>query len=565
MGSPTSIEGAAIVSTDRGGISAATPLPVARWIGLIALLLAEGLVLSELFDSTPFLADHRWWATLLANGPRQVGRLIIATVVVLPLIGGRRLREAFDRASGEERRRPAGRRLLVHLAAFAVFAALTVVIARGGLRGAAYPGGWVLAWITSGATTLGTWVAAVLPVGFMRASGRRGVARLLVALAVAVIAVGVGQAFEQVFWSAAEGSPLVRVTFWAVSGLIGLFTSDPVCRPESAELGTRDFFVSVAPQCSGYEGMGLILVFLGAYLALYRRTYRFPRALLLLPLGIAAMWLANVARIALLVAVGVWISPQVAVQGFHSQAGWLAFNGISLGLVLASRRIRLFTQTDPRDEEAESVNPTAAYLVPLLVIIATTMITGAFTDRFDRFYPLRVLTGAATLCYFRRHSAAMRWTWSWTAVAIGLVTFVLWVALEPAPIGTTTESALVMGLGRLGPVWGTVWLVSRVVGSVVIVPMAEELAFRGYLTRRLIATEFQSVPLGRFTWLSFLLSSVLFGALHGRWLAGILAGMLFAIALYRRGKLADAVMAHATTNALIAGSVVTTGDWSLWE
>ena len=90
--------------------------------------------------------------------------------------------------------------------------------------------------------------------------------------------------------------------------------------------------------------MGLILVFLGAYLAFCRQTFRFPRALLFLPLGVAAMWLANVARIALLVAVGVWISPTVAVQGFHSQAGWLAFNGISLGLVLASRRIRFFTQ-----------------------------------------------------------------------------------------------------------------------------------------------------------------------------------------------------------------------------
>jgi exosortase E/protease (VPEID-CTERM system) len=562
MGPPTSIEGAAIVSTDRGGISAATPLPVARWIGLIALLLAEGLALSELFDSTPFLADHRWWAILLATGPRQVGRLIIATVVVLPLIGGRRLREAFDRASGEDRRSPAWRRLLAHLAAFAVFAALTVVIARGGLRAAAYPGGWVLAWTTSGATTLGTWVAAVLPVGFMRASGRRGVARLLVALAVAVVAVGVGQAFEQVFWSAAEGSPLVRVTFWAVYGLIGLFTSDPVCRPEDAVLGTRAFFINVAPQCSGYEGMGLILVFLGAYLALCRRTYRFPRALLLLPLGVAAMWLANVVRIALLMAVADRISQKVAVQGFHSQAGWLAFNGISLGLVLASRRIRFFTRSDPHADDVESANPTAAYLVPLLAIIATMMITGAFTDGFDRFYALRVLAGAATLCYFRRHYVAMRWTWSWTAVAIGVVTFVLWMALEPAP--TAMEAALGMRVARLGVVWGPIWLVFRVAGSVFIVPLAEELAFRGYLTRRLIATEFQSVPLGRFTWLSFLVSSALFGALHGRWLAGILAGMLFAIALYRRGRLADAVVAHATANALIAGYVVTTRDWSLW-
>ena len=100
------------------------------------------------------------------------------------------------------------------------------------------------------------------------------------------------------------------------------------------------------------------------------------------------------------------------------------------------------------------------------------------------------------------------------------------MALEPLP-KSTTESELGLGLASLGAGWGTVWLVFRIVGSVVTVPIAEELAFRGYLTRRLITSEFQDVPLGRFTWVSFLLSSVLFGALHSRWLAGTLAGMLY--------------------------------------
>jgi membrane protease YdiL (CAAX protease family) len=58
---------------------------------------------------------------------------------------------------------------------------------------------------------------------------------------------------------------------------------------------------------------------------------------------------------------------------------------------------------------------------------------------------------------------------------------------------------------------------------------------------------------------------VAFGALHGRWLAGTLAGLCYALALYRRGRLGDAVLAHATTNALIAADVLATGTWSLWS
>jgi CAAX prenyl protease-like protein len=108
------------------------------------------------------------------------------------------------------------------------------------------------------------------------------------------------------------------------------------------------------------------------------------------------------------------------------------------------------------------------------------------------------------------------------------------------------------------------WVIFRVLGSVITVPLAEELAFRGYALRRLVSPDFDKIPL-RFTWLSFLLSSILFGALHGRWLAGTVAGMFYAWAMYRRGKVGDAIPAHATTNALIAADVLILGNWGLWS
>jgi CAAX prenyl protease-like protein len=125
-------------------------------------------------------------------------------------------------------------------------------------------------------------------------------------------------------------------------------------------------------------------------------------------------------------------------------------------------------------------------------------------------------------------------------------------------------SAIATGLAGMSGGWAALWLVFRVVGSVVTVPVAEELAFRGYLVRRLIASDFDNVPPQRFTWLSFLASSVLFGASHGRWVAGTVAGLFYAWAMYRRGRIADAMVAHATTNALLAAYVLSTGSWSLW-
>ena len=47
-------------------------------------------------------------------------------------------------------------------------------------------------------------------------------------------------------------------------------------------------------------------------------------------------------------------------------------------------------------------------------------------------------------------------------------------------------------------------------------------------------------------------------------LAGILAGLLYATAFLRRGRIGDAVVAHALTNAMLAAWVLWTGSWYLW-
>jgi exosortase E/protease (VPEID-CTERM system) len=341
-------------------------------------------------------------------------------------------------------------------------------------------------------------------------------------------------------------------------------TSDVVCDPARFLVGTTKFPAVIAPQCSGCEGIGLIWVFLGAYLWWFRRELRFPRAWLLVPLGTVVIWLANAARITALIAVGTWVSADIAAGGFHSQAGWLAFNAVALGLVLLSRRSRYFMKTNQPTDQAARVNPSAAALAPLFSIVAVTMLTAALTVNFDILYPLRVLAAACVLLYFRRSYAEIHRVPCWQAVALGAGTFGVWMALEPLhPAGANT--AMAEGLHQLPQAGAMAWLAFRVLGSVITVPIAEELAFRGCLIRRLVSSDWTGVPPGHFTWLSFVVSSLLFGALHGRWLAGTLAGTVYALVLYRRGEIVDAIAAHATTNALIAGFVLATGDWTLWS
>lgn len=176
---------------------------------------------------------------------------------------------------------------------------------------------------------------------------------------------------------------------------------------------------------------------------------------------------------------------------------------------------------------------------------------------------MRVVCVAAVLVARRRAYPIDAWRFSFVPVAIGAVAFAVWMALAlgagPPDLTAARDPA------KLGQPWAALWLLFRVVGSTVTVPIAEELFFRGFLVRRCIDADADSVPVGRLTWFAFAVSSVSFGVLHGQaWLAGIVVGMLFAGVLAWRGRLTDAVVAHATTNALLSGYVIATGSWTQW-
>ncbi len=103
-----------------------------------------------------------------------------------------------------------------------------------------------------------------------------------------------------------------------------------------------------------------------------------------------------------------------------------------------------------------ATNPTAAYLVPFLAIVATTMLTGAFAAGFDALYPLRIVAGAGALWVCRRSTSGRLFDGSWFAAGIGVLVFGLWVALEPAnPAGCGAPGGHSAGLPAA---WGGLWL-----------------------------------------------------------------------------------------------------------
>ena len=207
--------------------------------------------------------------------------------------------------------------------------------------------------------------------------------------------------------------------------------------------------------------------------------------------------------------------------------------------------------------ETDTENPTAAYVVPLLGLVATALVTGMFAARIDTLYGARIAVAVALLFVYRARYRALVARPSALSLVAGAVVGLGWL-LFPAASGSKDVSAL----GGY-PDWG--WMLVRVAGSALVVPIVEELAFRGCLLGFLVARDFTRVPFKLFSPLPIAVSSLAFGLAHERWLAATLAGIVYAVVQQRTGRLADAIAAHAVSNACIAAWVIATGDFSPWS
>ncbi|RMD81150.1 MAG: exosortase E/protease, VPEID-CTERM system [Candidatus Dadabacteria bacterium] len=485
-----------------------------------------------------------------------VPQVAVAAATVAALVGGKRLLEALAQAAAQVRSKAlVWTLLLAHAAAYAVFVRLTREVFEGT---AATSPALLVAWICAGLCVPGLLVAAAFPLEGVRMIARASGRVLLVATLAGLAAWLVGYVLEFAL------QPLRSATLATVYFLLSLVRSDAIADPAASTVGAGSFAVSVARQCSGYQGIGMIWVFLAVYLWAFRDVLRFPRSLLLVPIATAAVWLANALRVFLLVLLGAHGHEAIALGGFHRYVGALLFSAVALAVAWASNRSAYFRADVPSAAPQEG-RATAAYLMPMLAVLALALVTGALgSGGLDRYYPLRVLAVLACLWWYRGCYGELRATLSWHAVLTGAAVFALWVATAQALPENPSVAAAAREFRTMAPPLAAAWLAFRLAGAIVTVPIAEELAFRGYLARRVTNRDFLAVPLTAMPWPGIIVSSLAFGALHNRILAGSAAGLVYALAARRRGELSDAVIAHATTNALLAAYVLITGNWGVW-
>jgi CAAX prenyl protease-like protein len=235
----------------------------------------------------------------------------------------------------------------------------------------------------------------------------------------------------------------------------------------------------------------------------------------------------------------------------------------------------------PTPGGADAAPPNADLLLPYLLPYGAYVAIAALASDLGRVpdYAIRIVATAALLIYLRKRFqpiAGPRPVAGSVLVGAvaGLLGVLLWIALV-LPFQDATA----------GEAFGAPAFALRVAAATLVVPLAEELLFRGYLlglvtqwqqARRDGAADAVSVALdrrsvqriepGAWTALAVLVSSAAFALGHStaQWAAAFAYGLLMAGLWILRRDLVAPITAHAVTNLALYLYVFRTGSWGLW-
>jgi CAAX prenyl protease-like protein len=232
------------------------------------------------------------------------------------------------------------------------------------------------------------------------------------------------------------------------------------------------------------------------------------------------------------------------------------------------------------EEPASEPQPDAVpYVVPLFAYVAAGGLEAYLPQAGGQaslfWYPLAYAAKLALVTILACHYRA---TWRdfrprptplvvALAILCGFLVWGLWVGLD----GHYPSLTFLPGQRRVGfdpttmapgPRWA--FILVRLLGLVVVVPVIEELFWRSFLLRWLIDVDFARVPIGRVTPLAAAVSSLFFALVHPEWLPALLTGLLWAGLLWKTKSLSACAISHATANLALGLYVLATAQWKYW-
>lgn len=216
-----------------------------------------------------------------------------------------------------------------------------------------------------------------------------------------------------------------------------------------------------------------------------------------------------------------------------------------------------------------------AYVAPMLLFVGLLALVGglhtidhaAWLSHCEYWiYPLQtILCGVLAIVFWREYPLSNPKR-AFIGIGVGILVFVMWISPQAwFGFAARTEGFNPEFFGRESALyWPNVGF--RFLRLVVVVPLVEEIFWRGFLLRYLIREDFESIAIGTFSWVSFLVVAAAFAFSHSSadWAAAFVTGMLYNAVAYWTKSLSTCVLTHAITNLLLGLWIMHTGQWGFW-
>ena len=223
----------------------------------------------------------------------------------------------------------------------------------------------------------------------------------------------------------------------------------------------------------------------------------------------------------------------------------------------------------------ENCRKLIAYAAPMALFLALLALVSLLRQLGQTFwlasaeywvYPLQTILCGALVAMFWRDYELRRPARLIFGLIVGVAVFALWIAPQSAFGFPPRLEGFNPSQFSGQPLLYDATVGMRFQRLVVVVPLVEEIFWRGFLLRFLIREDFEQVPFGTFSVFSFITVSVIFGFSHSRpdWLVAVITGAIYNLVAWRTRSLSTCVFTHATTNLLLGIWIMKTGQWGFW-
>ena len=212
---------------------------------------------------------------------------------------------------------------------------------------------------------------------------------------------------------------------------------------------------------------------------------------------------------------------------------------------------------------------TRGYWLPLFVFAAFTSLEGYVAPTlYPWVYTTKMLAVIAALLFDRRALRVVQPSARFIgpAVGVGLVVFAEWILIDkwvPYPsLGSRVGYDPFAALGGGAPT--VVFLAVRMFGLVALVPVIEELFWRGFALRYFTNEDVEALPMGVYSARAFWIVTIGSAVTHPEWPVALIAFAIYAWFLRYSKSLFPVIVAHAVTNAALGAYILMAHDWRYW-